>query len=419
MKQGESSRNAYIFVSISLLLQFAFLLSSSQSLRVVDEAQRNYLNLLNDWYSLRLATVDDSYEQTFREAVTLFDAHLEALLGSEAIEASTRLSTELGQVVRRIRESWQRAEPLLTHAEATGEESVRVLAATLLNQVGRRLADLDDPIGEMVRGQRRALRVVLYVLSATILATIGIFFLIERESIKARAAAMQIKSLAQSTIGTQEQERARIARALHDSLAQELSLLLLYLGEDATELSAETSREMRSRLVRSVAWLRNLAYELHPAEIEEVGLPVALASYCEEIVVRHGAPVQCEADETIDFLPDHVAINIYRMAQEAVTNAIRHGNASRISVSLLDLPERILLTVEDDGVGFRTDGERTLGDVRGLGLVGMRERANIVGGNLLLNSAPGAGTRVEFFLPKETLRDEERSVDANDIGHSG
>ena len=404
MRNGESSRNAYIFVSVSLLLQLAFLFTTSQSVQVVDEVRTNYGALLNDFYMLRLAIVEGEPAEVVERAANELDSAISGLLGSEALAASARLVPNLARVTANIRSDWQRnLSVLIPWAASRGvpsSDGSRSEINELLETLGEDLAELEGPVDQMVTAQRRALQVVLYVLSATVLATIGIFQLIEREAIRVRAAAMQVKSLAQSTIGTQEQERARIARALHDSLAQELGSLLLHFGDDAGEMTRETGSEIRNRLVRAVAWLRNLAYELHPAEIEEVGLPTALLSYCDEVALRHSAPVQCDVDESIVFLPHDHSINIYRIAQEAVTNAIRHANATRISLSLLNLPERVVLTVEDNGEGFRTDGERRLGATRGLGLVGMRERANIVGGQLLLNSSPRAGTRVEFFLEK-------------------
>jgi len=410
MRQGESSLQAYIFVSISLLLQFLFLLSSSQSLRVVDEVRRSYLDLLNEWYVLRLATVDESSGGSVPQAVRSFDAHLESLLGSEAITASARLSPRLGQVTRRIRDSWQRAQPQIIPAGVAPGESGRVLAIALLAQVEHELTELEEPIDEMVRSQERALQTVLYVLAATILATIGIFWMIERESVHTRSEAIQIKSLAQSAIGTQEQERARIARALHDSLAQELSLLVLYLGDSEGSVSSGRREEIRDRLVRSVSWLRNLAHELHPAEIEEVGLPAALSSYCDELVTRQGAAVQCTVDESIDFLTHDQAINLYRIGQEAVTNAIRHSQATKIALSLLDLSDRIVLCVEDNGIGFKTNGLRSLGPSRGLGLVGMRERSGLIGGQIEFSSSPGEGTRIELFLPKTDRQDKRKAL---------
>jgi signal transduction histidine kinase len=281
------------------------------------------------------------------------------------------------------------------HLADPGGELTQTEAQRLI-QVESGLMVLQAHLGETIRSQQRAQEVVLYVLGATIIAIIGIFWLVERESSIHRVAAARVKSFAQTAIGTQEQERARLARALHDTLAQELSVMLLQLEEQP--FSDERRMQFKNRLLDSVAWLRNLSYELHPAEISQVGLGCAMKSYCEETGNRRHADIECEIEEPLAPLAESVAINIYRIGQEAVTNALKHARASRILLTLCEKNGQIELVVEDDGLGFRpADVARRR---EGLGLIGMRERATIAGGTLQIQSAEGEGTRIVFIASR-------------------
>jgi signal transduction histidine kinase len=232
---------------------------------------------------------------------------------------------------------------------------------------------------------------VLYVLGATILATIGIFWLVERETTVDRAAAIRVQSFAQSAIGTQEEERARIARALHDTLAQELSVLIMQLSDDS--VAPGRLNDVRKRLLDAVNWLRNLSYELHPAEISQVGLGGALSSYCEEISARRNVRVFCSVADDVA-CSESDAINLYRIGQEAVTNAIKHSDASEVRVTLQNERSTLVLSIEDNGSGFSPGAAARRRE--GLGITGMQERAKLAGGELSIASSLGEGTRVTF-----------------------
>lgn len=205
-----------------------------------------------------------------------------------------------------------------------------------------------------------------------------------------------------SVIRAQEEERLRISRELHDSFGQLLTsvLLALKLVEQQKTLPDVHTRLADAREITALAAkeVKRIALELRPASLDDYGLPTALRRLAADVEERSGVVV--EAAIASQERPSGVVETVvYRIAQEALTNAVRHADASRISLSLTDVWGQVRLLIRDDGHGF--DQEQI--DGRGLGLVGMRERAHLVGGKLSLVSTPGEGTRVELIAPKDAL----------------
>ena len=392
-----SSLSAYLFVSVNLILLLVFLTMSSSSLRTVDQTRRLYEELFHDWYVLRLAIVDPTYGN--RDGFDRFDARLDQILNSEALRASALLSEELQDVAEELRDGWRLARFTVLERLRSPAFPFHDAERRIVTNIEVSLTELRDHVDLIVQGQQRALEMLLYVLGATVLATIGIFWMVERESTRERTAADRVQSLARGTISTQEAERKRIASALHDSLAQEISLCLLQLGDGSHGLSRELTVEIRERLVRAIDWLRDLAYELRPAEIDQVGLAEAIRGYCSGLAERTGARIDCSV-ERIEAVPGHLAINVYRVGQEAIANAIRHAGNARIRLDLREVDGSIRLRVDDDGVGFDERGQHGSARTRGLGMIGMRERALILSGSLTVRSEPGRGTRVELRVPR-------------------
>lgn len=147
-------------------------------------------------------------------------------------------------------------------------------------------------------------------------------------------------------------------------------------------------------------WARDLAHDLHPSEIEDLGLAEALRGYCAERAATSDAQLRCSVDGDLRCPARRVAINVYRIAQEAITNALRHANADRIDVVLGASAQGLTLTVTDDGRGLPRHG-RGHRPVEGIGMVGMRERASMLGAGLRVSSEPGAGTCVHLEVPAD------------------
>jgi two-component system, NarL family, sensor histidine kinase UhpB len=199
-----------------------------------------------------------------------------------------------------------------------------------------------------------------------------------------------------AALRAQEQERARVARDLHDEVNQSLTGLLLRLEA----LREESPPELRDQLEetkgvanQAMRELLSLARQLRPTALDDLGLAAALEGQVEQMQ-EAGLAATLDIDDDLPGLPDDVQLVVYRVAQEALANAARHSGAGRIEVRLRCLAEAVELTVCDDGEGFAFDRAE-----HGLGIAGMRERALLVGGELTIESRPGQGTTVRLTVP--------------------
>ena len=209
---------------------------------------------------------------------------------------------------------------------------------------------------------------------------------LEAERRRASSAALE----------AQEEERARVARDLHDEVNQSLTGLLLRL-EAAREkappgLAAELA-EIRVLANRAMQELLTLARQLRPTALDDLGLEAALAGHVRELS-KQGVRATFEADRELGHLPGEAQLVVYRVAQEALSNTVRHSDAEHVRVGLRRNGDQLELRVADDGRGFSFDEAS-----RGLGVAGMRERAMLVGGDFQIESRPGVGTRIRLVVP--------------------
>jgi two-component system, NarL family, sensor histidine kinase UhpB len=199
-----------------------------------------------------------------------------------------------------------------------------------------------------------------------------------------------------AALRAQEEERARVARDLHDEVNQSLTGLLLRLEavrEAAPpELEPELART-RSLANQAMQELLSLARQLRPTALDDLGLAAAIAGQVEQLR-RSGLEAELATGGDFSDLDDDVQLVVYRVAQEALTNAARHSEAGRISVSLRRAGSGVELEVADDGRGFAFAQSE-----RGLGIGGMRERALLIGAELTIESRPGHGTTVRLTVP--------------------
>jgi signal transduction histidine kinase len=214
-----------------------------------------------------------------------------------------------------------------------------------------------------------------------------------------QASQKRYRALSRRLLEQQERERASLARELHDQLGQSLVALSLDLDAIKADLSpASGARVPESKRVikKMIEQVQTLAFELRPSTLDEFGLVGALLL----LVTRHGERTSVRASFTATpddaRAPAEIETACFRIAQEALSNVARHASAHNVEVTLTAQDPALELTVRDDGVGFNVERLRT-----GLGLVGMGERAELAGGRLDIESAPGAGTtlRARFPLP--------------------
>ena len=258
-------------------------------------------------------------------------------------------------------------------------------------------------------------RRVWEVLGLALAASFGIGLLattyagrLERRIRRQRAIDVQntrdLQHLSAKLITAQEEERRSIARELHDEVGQVLTAIKVELAVaqriiDGSSGPTHVLDDARAITDGAVSTVRDLSHLLHPALLDDLGLPAAVEWYLRSFGKRHGIRAEVLHDRMEDRLTGEVEASAYRIVQEALTNVAKHSKASVCRVYLQRLPHTVLITVEDDGIGFdAAEAERT-GERRGLGLVGIRERVSHLRGTFRLESTPGQGTRLTAELP--------------------
>jgi signal transduction histidine kinase len=227
---------------------------------------------------------------------------------------------------------------------------------------------------------------------------------IRRQSARNVQNARDLQRLSAQLIHAQEEERRTIARELHDEVGQVLTAIKVELAVAQHAIEAEGGPvhalvDVRSITDGALHTVRDLSHLLHPALLDDLGLPAAIEGYLKGFGKRHGVRAELLHDHMDDRLLPEIETAVYRMVQEALTNVARHARAASCRVYLQRLPATVLITIEDDGVGFDPGEVDGTGGRRGLGLLGIRERVANLQGTVLIESAPGKGTRLTVELP--------------------
>ncbi|HJY76810.1 MAG TPA: ATP-binding protein [Burkholderiales bacterium] len=213
-----------------------------------------------------------------------------------------------------------------------------------------------------------------------------------------RAHAGQLRHLSHRLFEVEENERRRLSRELHDRIGANLTALSLNLRLARGEWAKASPRlDDSEKLLDSTAQLvRDVLTDMRPPGLDELGLLAALREHAEQVAQRSGLAVEVQGEEPRPRLPAATEIALFRVAQEAMTNIVKHARARGVTVSLCAEDGLVTLTVEDDGAGF-DDEARAM--AAGMGMASMRERAEAVGARPRIESAPGRGTRVIVEVP--------------------
>jgi signal transduction histidine kinase len=224
----------------------------------------------------------------------------------------------------------------------------------------------------------------------------------KREVAERRLAEAALSKANRRLIEAHEEERTRIARELHDDVSQRVALLAMQLDSMSFNLPAsvgdlkqriEEAERQTSEIGRD---LQALSHRLHNSKLDYQGLTAATDSFCRELSDRYGVAIDVRSEDIPRKLPPEISLCLYRVAQEALQNAMKHSGSGHVEVSLTGAGNEILLTVRDFGTGF--DPKDAVKD-RGLGLMSMKERLNLVGGELSIDSQPKLGTAVHARVP--------------------
>ena len=379
------------------------------------------------------------------ETSTRWLRHLESLneIGN-ALAGELELEPLLGLIARRLRGLVQARLVLIALPDTSGED-LRIAAADgegtdAYGLVGTELAlgssktgrvlqrgrservdsVLDDPEIDQQAARRMGARSALYVPLIIETRPIGVAIVHDKlgaassftdedlrlaESLAVRAATAVALServsrdTVRRVVEAQETERARLARELHDETGQALTSILLGLkslddGMETDEGRAAVS-ELREIVVSTLHDVRRLAVELRPAALDDFGLVPAIERLVDTVAEQSGLVVDLQSELADQRLPTETETALYRIAQEALTNILKHAEARRVTVLMGQTDRVVRLVVQDDGSGFDP------GSVRdgGVGLVGIRERLALVGGRLTIESTEGAGTMLTAEVP--------------------
>jgi two-component system, chemotaxis family, CheB/CheR fusion protein len=233
-------------------------------------------------------------------------------------------------------------------------------------------------------------------------------------SIQAKETIIE-REMLKRLVDAQEDERRRIARDLHDQLGQQLTGLRLkleglktkYQAEPAMIKAIDDTQKQAQKIDKDISFL---AWELRPTALDSLGLRNALANYVVEWSKTHGIAAEFHTGRARRRrLVPETEVNLYRIVQEALNNVLKHAKASKVDVLLEFNRRQVSLIVEDNGIGFDPKAKSKITRKgKGLGLVGMRERANLLGGNLEVESAPGKGTTIIVRVPMRMINEKTK-----------
>ncbi len=293
------------------------------------------------------------------------------------------------------------------------EEALSVAVARLLVQN----TESDQQAGERIRGIYSGVERNLYLFVAAMLALIlltGLYLVRYNRKMFDEVAALSARrsDLAQQLISIQESAFRSISRDLHDDFGQILTAVGTMLqrasrrlGSDAEAFRAEL-REVQEIVQATLDKVRALSHALHPAALDDIDFETAVAQYLPGFQKQTGIEAHYEKFGTSREIAREVAIHAYRVMQEALNNIARHSQASRTDVRLRYLADSVVLEVEDNGVGFGASHGR------GMGLVSMRERADLVEGRLDFEKGRGGGALVRLTAPAPAVKKVAEKADA-------
>jgi two-component system NarL family sensor kinase len=272
---------------------------------------------------------------------------------------------------------------------------------------GLYLDDVDAALAKVDAQQSRNIETTMWwiaglaILAALAIGASGLALNVS----ESRVADAKLKVLAQRVVDSQESERARLSRDLHDGISQWLVSIKLQIEAGVIRLAGNPEQQQQARasfertaeeLNKVLGEVRRISHDLRPTLLDDMGLGAALEHLAEEFSQHSGMPVSFAASGKVEKLPQVVGTVLFRIAQEALTNIERHAGASSISLSLERRRDELTLAIQDDGAGFDTE-DVAVHPQRGIGLRNMMERLDAIGGTLRITSS-AAGTTVRAIV---------------------
>jgi PAS domain S-box-containing protein len=218
----------------------------------------------------------------------------------------------------------------------------------------------------------------------------------------------ELSAMSRKLIDSQEQERARIGRELHDDINQRLAMVSVEvqrLQETPSELQRRTE-EIRKELHQISEDVQALSHDLHSSKMEYLGVVEGMKSWCKEFAGRHNFEIDFKSDVPSP-LPRELGVGLFRVLQEALQNVVKHSGVKQVDVDLRKISDEIHLNIKDSGKGFEVDAALR---GKGLGLISMRERVRLVKGTIAIDSKPMGGTRINIRVPLDKYANSRKEA---------
>ena len=321
-------------------------------------------------------------------------ASLDVVFGTNMPRNSSEAASFLRRRIVPRRETILRILDRLAALRSVAEQRHQVEMSLLYREVSQRLLGMGG-------------LTILVGLVVAFLATRHVGRL-EREIDRQRSIDWQnrrdLERLSARLVSAQEEERRVIARELHDEVGQALTAIKMELGVAQRDVRAQSRgasslTEARAIAETTLQSVRDMSQLLHPSMLDDLGLPDTLDTYLRGFSKRTGIRAQFTHERMDERLPPEVEVTLYRIVQEALTNVARHSGATSCTANVVRREDIVQLTVEDDGRGFEAAGAQDGQPRRGLGVIGMRERAASLSGSFSISNRHEGGTRVVVRLP--------------------
>jgi signal transduction histidine kinase len=395
---------------------------------LVDRNRRDSLQLLriqNNLNALALAMRDilqgdepyplSAWESQFRRLRVDLD---DALQKEDQLAAAHRTPDQRQYLATSVSQFWTDVDHVFAVAQSGKEKDARALVpalqtrqAGLSSTVARQLVENnqneEEAAKEIEATYAGVERNVVLFLAATLAAIIltGVLITFSNRQLFAQLASLseQRSELAHKLIATQESTLQFISRELHDEFGQILTAIGSLLGRAEKQAPpgstwARDLHEVREMAQTTLDSVRSLSQALHPVVLDEAGVESAIDWYLPMVERQNGITIKYEKSGTPVAIASSAGIHIYRILQEAINNVVRHSGGSAANVRLAFREEKLSLEIEDHGKGMQPDPAK-----RGIGVVAMRERAELLGGTIQWLPVPGGGTLVRLEVPKERL----------------
>jgi signal transduction histidine kinase len=380
---------------------------------------------------------DRTKAEESRKALMDASARIESLLADNVQLSGAGDRDNFEALKREIRDYWQTLEPVLSwSAEERRRRGYRFLRDEVFPRRSNTLniADTIQSVNQqqLMRRDEELLAKFSSVRNELVLALVAMLAFgaglayfsssrllrLERQTLEhlraVTEARQELRHLSAKLVATQEDERKSISRDLHDAVGQSMSAVQFELHDLAVALRPHDA-QLRERVDRirelvesSLAVIRNMALLLRPSMLDDLGLAAALEWLAREISRPTGVRIHVHADGLSRELPDEHKTCVFRIVQEALNNVCRHANAQTVEIAVRSSETWLTVTVRDDGRGFES------GRAGGLGLTGMQERVESLGGSIKITSGLGKGTLIEVALPLPQGVTDSAGVPANE-----